>query len=379
MLTAAGRVAPTAHKMSDSKRHIQRSSLRSSRGSQTNPHNRFIAHEYEVLDEYRELCRIEDEPVESDRTRYIAVHPKTIVTKVNSPDVNFSWSINPYQGCEHGCVYCYARNSHEYWGYSAGKDFERTILYKPSAPQLLREHFAKKSWQPELVMLSGNTDCYQPAERKLGITRQLLETFAECKNPVGIITKNALICRDLDVLKELNAQNLLRVTLSITTLNGDLRRTMEPRTSSVKQRLKALEVLTEAGIPVHVNMAPIVPGLNSHEIFDLVKAVGERGAIGVSYIMVRLNGQISDIFEDWIAEAWPDRAPKVLNQIRELHDGTLNDSAWGRRMKGSGHIAEQIKQMFDVARKRHIRPFQAEPINTRSFKRPSKHGQTTLF
>ncbi|WP_306640987.1 PA0069 family radical SAM protein [Sanyastnella coralliicola] len=350
---------------------------RAQRGSTTNPHNRFFQHEYEVLDDYLEHCALEGEEFEDTRTRYIEVFPKTIVTKNNSPDVPFTWSINPYQGCEHGCVYCYARNSHEYWGYSAGKDFERTILYKPKAPKMLEKWFERRGYQPELVALSGNTDCYQPAERKFKITRQLLQTFLKYKNPVGLITKNALILRDLDILKELNALNLLRLTLSITTLDEDLRRAMEPRTSTIKQRLKALEILTKAGISVNVNMAPIIPGLNNHEVFNLVKEVGQRGAYSVNYILVRLNGQISDIFEDWVWEAFPDRANKVLNQIRETHSGTLNASDFGDRMRGEGRIAEQVKAMVSLARKQYLHAPPPSALDLSQFEIPS--DQMRLF
>ena len=350
---------------------------RAQRGSTTNPHNRFFQHEYEVLDDYLEHCALEGEAFEDNKTRYIEVFPKTIVTKNNSPDVPFTWSINPYQGCEHGCVYCYARNSHEYWGYSAGEDFERTILYKPSAPKMLEKWFERRGYQPELVALSGNTDCYQPAERKFKITRQLLQTFLKYKNPVGLITKNALILRDLDILKELNELNLLRLTLSITTLNEDLRRAMEPRTSTIKQRLKALEILTKEGISVNVNMAPIIPGLNNYEVFNLVKEVGQRGAYSVNYILVRLNGQISDIFEDWVWEAFPDRANKVLNQIRETHSGTLNASDFGDRMRGEGRIAEQVKAMVSLARKQYLHAPPPSSLDLSQFEIPS--DQMRLF
>jgi DNA repair photolyase len=343
-----------------------------SRGALTNPSNRFFQHEHEPLDEYLEWCRIEGEEPESDLTQLIPVHPKSIVNKVTSVDVGFEYSINPYQGCEHGCIYCYARNTHEYWGYSMGQDFERKVLYKAQGADLLRAAFNKKSWVPKMIMLSGNTDCYQPAERKLKLTRELLEVCLEYKHPVGIITKNALLLRDLDLLEALNELNLLRVTLSITTLDEALRRNLEPRTSTAKQRLKALEILSEKGIPVNVNLAPIIPGLNSHEIVAILNAAGERGARSAAYIMVRLNGQISDLFEDWIAEIYPDRAAKVLNQIRETHGGTLNDSEWNRRMKGEGPIAEQIKNMFDLAKKKYLVKSKPPPISTDLFFRPGE-------
>ena len=347
------------------------------RGAQTNPSNRFLKASYEWRDDYLEYCRLEDEPIESERTKLIQVFPKTIVTKNSSPDVPFTWSINPYQGCEHGCIYCYARNSHEYWGYSMGKDFERTILYKPDAPKLLEKWFRKRGYKPEMIALSGNTDCYQPAERKLKITREILKVFTDYRHPTGMITKNALILRDLDLIQDLSKDNLVRVTMSITTLNEDLRRVMEPRTSSIRNRLKAVEVLSKAGVHVNVNLAPIIPALNSHELFDLVKAAADHGAKSVNYIMVRLNGQISDIFEDWVYEHYPDRADKVLNLIRAAHDGTLNDSEWGKRMKGTGENAEQIKAMFKVARDRFLPKTETPPLNTEAFRIPGR--QLNLF
>jgi DNA repair photolyase len=300
------------------------------------------------------------------------------MTKNNSPDLGFNWSINPYQGCEHGCVYCYARNTHEYWGYSPGKDFERKILVKQNAAQLLDSAFRKKNWKPEMIMFSGNTDCYQPAERRFGITRQMLEIFLKFRHPIGIITKNALILRDLDILKQLNDLNLLRLTLSITSLEEETRRKMEPRTSSVGQRLKALQILTEAGIKVNVNMAPIIPGINSHEIFDLIKAVSELGAHSAMYIMVRLNGQIADIFDNWVSRAFPERADKVRNLIKEVHGGNLNESRWKIRMKGEGNIADQVRDMFQLACKTHLNNEKLQPINLSAF-RNQQPEQYSIF
>lgn len=326
------------------------------RGAQHNPHNRFKRFEYEPDDAYLEYCRLEEETDPAKRTRYIEVFPKTVLSKNDSPDVPFNYSINPYQGCEHGCTYCYARNSHEFWGYSAGLDFERVILVKKEAPKILETRFRSGKWKPQMIAFSGNTDCYQPAERRFGITRQMLELFWEYRHPVGIITKNSLILRDLDLLKKLNEKNLLRVSLSITTLNEDVRRVMEPRTATVKQRLKALEVLTDAGIPVSVNFAPIIPGINSHEVMDLVREVGARGASRVGYIMLRLNGQIGEIFSRWVKQAFPERAEKILNLVSEAHGGQLNDSRYGKRMSGEGKYADQIKELFRVANARYIVP-----------------------
>jgi DNA repair photolyase len=335
------------------KPYISKESLIKGRGAQLNVHNRFLSQTYEAMEEQLMQWHI-DEMEENPRTSFIEVFPKNILSKNNSPDIPFDYSINPYNGCEHGCVYCYARNSHEYWGYSAGRDFEEKILYKPNGHLLLREVFKSGRWNPQLIVLSGNTDCYQPAERKFELTRRLLEVFLDHNHPVGIITKNALILRDLDILQELRKRKLIAITLSITTLNEDIRRSMEPRTSSVANRLHALEVLCAEGFPVNVNMAPIIPGVNSDEIFDLAEAVGSRGAYSLSYIMARLNGQIAEIFSDWIVKSMPERAEKVLNLIRETHDGALNDSRFKTRMKGDGNFANVVADMFKVARKKWI-------------------------
>jgi len=286
------------------------------------------------------------------KVKLIKVHPKTIVNQVKSPDVGMEWSLNPYQGCEHGCVYCYARNSHEYWGYSAGVDFERILLVKENAPLLLEATLNQRSWSGTPIVVSGNTDCYQPIERDLGITRKLIETFLRYRHPMGIITKNALIQRDIDLLSEMARRKLSHVVLSITTLQEELRRKLEPRTASIYKRLETVQALSSAGIPVTVMMAPIIPGLNSHEIFDLLKAAKRSGARDAHFTMVRLNGQIADIFGDWLQVHYPDRADKVLHQIAQVHGGNLKDSRFGKRMKGEGRIAEQIRDNFRLARQR---------------------------
>ncbi|WP_417601377.1 PA0069 family radical SAM protein [Owenweeksia hongkongensis] len=349
------------------------------RGAQINTHNRFTQNKYEVEDEYLEFLRLNDEDSSLEqKTKFIEVYPKSIVNKVASPDVGMAWSMNPYQGCEHGCTYCYARNSHEYWGYSAGSEFEQIILVKKNAPQLLEKHLQKKSWEAEPIMLSGNTDCYQPAEAKFGITRKLLEVLLKYKNPVGIITKNALIQRDLDILKELNNYGLLKVSLSITSLEEDLRRKLEPRTASVKRKLQTIELFAKHNIPVNVMMAPIIPGLNSHEILPLAKTVSDAGALSINYTTVRLNRQIGEIFLDWLDHNFPDRAQKVKHQIEELHGGNLNDSEYGRRMRGDGKIAEQIRSLFMLARKKYFKGKAMPEYNFEHFVRAPK-GQMELF
>ena len=325
------------------------------RGSQLNPGNRFENRSKEVyVDDLPTQEEREELLTTNPRTKYIEVYPKTILNKVESPDLPMAYSMNPYQGCEHGCVYCYARNSHEYWGYSAGMDFEQNILVKKNAPELLEEALSSKKWKADSIMLSGNTDCYQPAERKLGITRKLLQVFYKYKHPVGVITKNSLIERDVDVLAELSALNLAGVTLSLTTLNEQIKRTLEPRTSTGKGVLRTVNKLSLAGIPVNVNMAPIIPGINDEEIFDVVKAAADNGALSVHYTIVRLNGHNANIFEDWVTKNFPDRANKVLNQIKTTHGGKLNDSDYGRRMRGEGKFGELVKMQMRLARKKFL-------------------------
>lgn len=348
------------------------------RGAQINVHNRFAENEHEVLDDFRNFCEAEGEEVENNQTKYLEVFPKSFVNKVDSPDVGMMYSANPYQGCEHGCVYCYARNSHEYWGYGAGLDFERNILFKQNAPKLLEEKITSKNWQGSTIVFSGNTDCYQPLERKLGITRQCLEMMLKWKHPTGIITKNSLILRDLDILKEMAKLNIITVNVSITSLSEDTRRLLEPRTASIKQRLKVVETLSENGIPVRVMMAPIIPSLNSHEILPLVKRVAELGARDVAYTMVRLNGQIAEIFRDWAHKTIPDRADRILNQIAECHGGNLNDSTWGRRMRGEGTIAEQVKTTMAIAKKKYLSG-EGMPVLDNSHFMQLKNPQLRMF
>ncbi len=348
------------------------------RGAQKNVHNRFFENSHEVLDEFLNFCEAEGEEADKNKTKYIEVFPKTFVNKVNSPDVGMGFSANPYQGCEHGCVYCYARNSHEYWGYGAGLDFERNILFKKNAAQLLEEKISSKNWQGNTIVFSGNTDCYQPLERKLELTRKCLEVMLKWKHPTGIITKNSLILRDLDILKEMALLNTISVNISITSLSEDTRRLLEPRTASIKQRLKTVEELSKHGIPVRVMMAPIIPSLNSHEILPLVKKVAALGAVDVSYTIVRLNGQIAEIFKDWAYKTIPDKADRVLNQIAECHGGNLNDSNWGRRIKGEGTISEQVKNTMAIAKKKYLKGLIIEPLNTSHFLQ-LKNPQLKLF
>lgn len=350
------------------------------RGAQINPHNSFEQNQYVTEDSYLEFLRLNGEDVSLEqKTRFIEVFPKTLVNKVTSPDIGREWSMNPYQGCEHGCAYCYARNSHPYWGYSAGSEFEQVILVKKKAPELLRKHFEKPSWKPAAIMLSGNTDCYQPAEAKFEITRQLLQVLLEYRNPVGIITKNALIQRDLDLLKEMAQRKLVHVSLSITSLDESLRRKLEPRTATAKRRLQTVELLSNNGIPVHVMIAPIIPGLNSHEVFSIAKASAEAGALSVNYTMLRLNGQVGEIFRNWAEVNYPDRADKIQHLVEETHGGRVNDSQFGRRMRGEGQVADQVRSMIELARKKYFGGREMPTCNFKDFRRPPAHGQMLLF
>ncbi|MEJ1221624.1 PA0069 family radical SAM protein [Sediminicola sp. 1XM1-17] len=348
------------------------------RGAQQNVPNRFLRDIHELRDDFLEFCRLEGEEADNNRTRYLPIFPKSIVNKVSSPDVGMHYSMNPYQGCEHGCIYCYARNSHEFWGYSAGLDFERQILIKKDAPRLLEEKLKSKRWKAETIVLSGNTDCYQPAEREYGITRACLEVFLKYRHPVGIITKNAMVLKDLDLLKELAKDSLIGVHISVTSLSEETRRILEPRTTTIKKRLETIQILSENNIPVNAMLAPIIPGINSHEIMDLAKAVSDHGAVSMAFTMVRLNGAIGEIFTEWINKALPDRAEKVLHLIAACHGGTLNDSRFGVRAKGDGKIAEHIHAMVKLAKMKYFKDRTFPKLNT-TLHENYKDVQLSLF
>jgi DNA repair photolyase len=343
------------------------------RGSQVNPHNHFLKNSYvkehiEGIDDWEEL---------DQKTSYIFGDAKSIVNKVDSPDVGMAYSLNPYQGCEHGCTYCYARNVHEYWGFSAGLDFERKIIVKKDAPELFKKFLSRKGWDASIISLSGNTDCYQPAERKFKITRQLLQIALDFKQPIGMITKNSLVLRDTDILQEMAKQDLCMVYVSINSLNEDLRQKMEPRTTTAKQRLKVVEDLSKAGIPVGVMVAPLIPGLSDHEIPAILKAVAERGATRVGYTVVRLNGAIGGIFKDWLEKNYPDRFDKVWHMIQSCHGGNVNDSRFGNRMRGDGNIAQLISDTFKLHSRINNLNTAAIELDSSKFKVPN--AQTSLF
>lgn len=345
------------------------------RGSQINTHNKFSKYTYSQ--DYKEV--LDEEFLVNHKTEIIYTHPKTVINKVLSPDVGAEYSINPYQGCEHGCIYCYARNTHEYWGYSAGLDFEQKIIVKQGVIDILEKHFSKKTWEPLPMMLSGNTDCYQPVEKKLGITRKILETCLKYKHPVGIITKNALVLRDIDILEELAKLDLTNVMVSITGTDESTRQKLEPRTATYKNRFRVLETLSSRNIPCGVMVAPIIPGINNHEIANVIETAAKAGARSAGYTIVRLNGAIGPIFKDWLVKNFPDRADKVWNQVCDCHGGDVNDSRFGVRMRGEGKIAESINQLFTIAKKQHMKNAKRFEFNLTAFNYRAGDSQMSLF
>ena len=342
------------------------------RGATWNPQNRFEKLEY-IRDE--EAVPDDDEP--SPKTIFLRDPTRTIISTNDSPDVGFEASINPYRGCEHGCIYCFARPTHEYLGFSAGLDFETKILVKEDAPDLLREALSKKSWEPKTIAISGVTDPYQPVEKRLGITRGCVAVLAEFRNPVGIITKNHLVTRDIDLYSELAQFNATRVFVSITTLDSKLARIMEPRTSSPEMRLDAVAKLASAGVPVGVMVAPVIPGITDHEMPAILKAAREAGAKWAGFVMLRLPWTVKPLFETWLDEHFPDRKDKVLNRIRDLRGGKLYDAQWGIRGRGTGIFADQIESLFDVTCRRLGLNEEDRELSTEHFRRPQ--AQTTLF
>jgi DNA repair photolyase len=348
-------------------------------GSHLDPPNRFertrVEPDLEHVqwdDEY--LSQRHDRPIE-----YLTDDSQTIVTENDSPDVPFRFSVNPYRGCAHACPYCYARNYHEYLGLNAGLDFETKIFVKHDAPELFRDFLSRDSWRPEPIVFSGVTDCYQPAERTFRLTRQCMQVARECGQPVSIITKNALVVRDLDLLQPMAERCLVQVNVSITTLDVELARVMEPRTSIPAARLRAVESLARAGVPVRVMVAPIIPGLNDHEAPAVMKAAKEAGARDVAYTLLRLPLTVEPVFREWLGRAQPLKAGKVESLLRQTRDGKMHQSAWGERMVGTGEIAEQIRAMFKLFR-RQLGFGDLPPLDCEQF-RPAqpRNGQLRLF
>lgn len=343
------------------------------RGAQFNTRNRFLKNELSK----EHIDSIDDWNEPNTATQYIEQQAKTIVNKVDSPDVGMAYSMNAYAGCEHGCIYCYARNVHEYWGYSAGLDFERKIIVKKNAPQLLRKQLLHPKWDVMPIMLSGNTDCYQPAEKKYRLTRGLLEVCNEFNQPVGILTKNSGILNDKDVLQEMAKKNIVRAMVSITSFNEELRRVMEPRTTTATQRLKVIEELSKAGVTMGIMMGPMIPGLNEHEMQRIMKAAADAGATYTAYTFIRLNGAIKFLFHDWLYKNFPDRADKVWHLIEQGHDGKVNDSRWGLRMRGEGSVAEMVAQQYKKYGALYNMNQDRTGLNLSAFRRPGQ--QNSLF
>jgi DNA repair photolyase len=344
------------------------------RGTAHNPPNRFV--QIDFVPDYDEL----DPEAPGPRTVFLRDTTRNIIARNESPDVGFDASVNPYRGCEHGCIYCFARPTHEYFGLSAGLDFETRIFVKQDAPELLRKALASPSWQPELIAMSGVTDCYQPAERKLRITRRCIEVLAEFRNPLAIITKNHLVTRDVDLLGEMAAWNGAGVNVSITSLDEKLQRVMEPRTSTPAKRLDAVERLARAGVPVRVLAAPMIPGLNDHELPAILRAAADAGAQRAAYIPLRLPFALKELFETWLATHFPDRREKVLHRIREIRGGRLNDPEFGSRMRGQGEYADQLRALFRATARKLGLDGELPPLSTAHFRRPhDKRGQFGLF
>ena len=337
------------------------------RGVAENPKSRF------------ERIEVEPDPEEAAalaagvghlKTHLLEDPSRSILATNQSPDVGFDVSINPYRGCMHGCSYCYARPTHEYLGFSAGLDFETRILVKRQAPALLRKTLASPRWQPQVIAISGVTDAYQPAERRLEITRGCLQVLAEFRNPVAIVTKSRLVTRDVDLLGELAAVQAAAVNLSITSLDPQLQQRMEPRASAPQQRLAAIEQLARAGVPVGVMIAPIIPGLNDHEVPRILQAAADAGAGSAAHIVLRLPHGVKDLFAAWLSRHYPERRDKVLNRVREVRGGRLNDARFGSRMRGQGLYAEQVRALFHTAARRAGLDRAPHPLSTAAFRRP---------
>ncbi len=341
------------------------------RGSVHNPPNRFerLHYDFDGLDSET------DAP--SSPTLFFRDASRSILSYNESPDVGFSVSVNPYRGCEHGCAYCYARPTHEYLGFSAGLDFETRIVVKENAPELLRRELSARKWTPQTVVMSGVTDCYQPIERRLGITRGCLAVFAEFRNPVAIVTKNELVTRDLDILASMARDDTIAVFLSITTREVTLSRVLEPRASAPERRFAALEKLAAAGVPCGVLVAPIIPGLNDHEIPAILADCRRAGARFAGYVMLRLPHAVAPLFEDFLSRHFPLRKDKVLSRIRSLRDGRLNDPQFGSRMRGEGPYADQVARLFEVAARRAGFVERHPKLSAAGFRAPG--SQASLF
>jgi DNA repair photolyase len=351
--------------------HDEASPIRG-RGAADNPANRFERLHYENDPD----ADPSDRPAPT--TQFFKDLSRSIIAHNDSPDVGFEYSINPYRGCEHGCVYCYARPTHEYLGFSAGLDFESKIMVKEDAPELLRRELTSPRWQPRTLAVSGVTDPYQPVERRLQLTRRCLEVLAEFRNPVGIVTKNHLVTRDLDILAGLAEHQAAAVFLSVTTLDGNLARHLEPRATQPQGRLAAIEAAAKAGVSVGVLVAPVIPGLTDHEMPAILAAAAAAGARYAGYILLRLPLGVGPLFEQWLTQHYPEKKDKVLGRIRDTRGGKLNDPRFGSRMRGKGAFADLIKDVFTVACRKSGITGRGPNLSTAAFRRP-KGNQLLLF
>jgi len=341
------------------------------RGASHNPANRF---ERLVVEPDADFAELDEHGVPVERphpqTQFYADATVSLLTRIDSPDIDPAWGLNPYRGCEHGCAYCYARPFHDFLGWSSGLDFETKILVKTRAPDLLRAELSAPGWRPELVALSGITDAYQPAERRFGLTRACLEVLAEFRQPVGIITKNFLVTRDLDLLAPLTRCDCVTVAVSLTTLDPELAGKLEPRASRPEHRLRAIRLLADAGVPVGVNVAPVIPGLTDHELPAILDAAAAAGARRARYILLRLPHAVKNVFLRWLDDHAPSKKARVLARLRALRAGKLHDSAFGRRMRGEGIFAEQLARVFEVAARRAGLSTASFEFNYSHFRRP---------
>jgi DNA repair photolyase len=341
------------------------------RGAASNPTNRFETLSYEPSDH--------EEPDDPSRhTVLLRDNTRTIINYNDSPDVGFSASINPYRGCEHGCIYCFARPNHEYLGFSAGLDFETKILVKENAPALLRRELLSPKWMPQVIAISGVTDAYQPIERRLQLTRRCLEVLVEFQNPVVIITKNELVARDIDLLGKLARINGVLVFVSVTSLDGELARELEPRASHPSRRLAAIETLSAAGIPTGVLVAPVIPGLTDHEMPGIVAAVAKAGAVAAGYVPLRLPYGVAPLFEEWLTLHRPLQKQKILNRIRDVRGGRLNDPNFGSRLQGSGAYADHLSELFELSCRKAGLNSSRPVLSAGAFRKPGP-SQMQLF
>ncbi|QDH80339.1 PA0069 family radical SAM protein [Echinicola soli] len=343
------------------------------RGSKIAPHNPYLKRK-EVAEHLEGLD--EEKYTEKPVTKFYQEHAKKGLSTNDSPDLPLNYSVNPYQGCEHGCIYCYARNSHQYWGFDAGLGFETNIIVKQDIDEVLKKQFKAKNYRPQTIMLSGNTDCYQPAEKKYQLTRKILQLCLEVSHPVSVITKNSLIQRDADIIMALARKRLIHVYFSINHLDSRLKASLEPRTATGKKKIALIRQFTQLGIPCGVMVAPIIPALNNQDITEIIQKCAEAGALAAGYTVVRLNGNVREVFKAWIHETYPDRADKVLHQIEQLHGGKLNDTEWGRRIKGNGPLATVIDQIFSSAKAKYLGGRSMPELDFSAF---NANGQLKLF